>query len=108
MEPNWRLIYAEAYRFCVRTLRIAIGGGIGYLAFQLLDWGLQTLNLPFAKLSPMQLIGSIFAGLIGLSIAVLALWVAFGEGDRREIVRLEAELKAAQTEGRRKSLGYEE
>ena len=91
--PSSRLLglrYAVG-RFVIRTLRIAGGLAVGLLALWTISYALETLGQPFASLSPLGVIGGLFAGLVGLLLVVAAFSTAFGEGESRE--EYEARLK---------------
>lgn len=99
-------MWKPVYRFFERTLRIAIGAGVAYFTFQIVVWAIQTLNKPFASLSPLQLIGSIVGIGIGLLAAAFAYYAAFGKDYWWE-ERVFMDVAGKQKEIR-KGMGYDE
>lgn len=110
--PVWCRALMAAERFLIRTLRVAGALVLGGLALWLIAIAVDALGQPFASLSPLGLIGSIVAGLLGLLLLVLAFGVAFGEKGES---RVEAAWRGGVFQGEReriqserKGLGYEE
>ena len=101
-----RLWKARLLRFAIRTGRIALGVAMIMVAYHIGAWSIETLAMPFAELSPLELIGGLGGGLIALAMVAVAYWVAFGEGDRQEVENLEAQQKSVQSSRSRKDLGY--
>jgi hypothetical protein len=84
-------------RFLVRTTRIAVGFVIGVLSFWPLDFAFMALERPLSSLSPLGLIVSVLAAVVGIAAVVWAPRIAFGEGESREVhdARLKVEMRAA-------------
>jgi hypothetical protein len=72
-------------RFLVRTTRVAVGCVIGVLSFWPLDFAFKALERPFSSLSPLGLIVSVLAAVVGIAAVVWAPRIAFGEGESREM-----------------------
>jgi hypothetical protein len=62
-----------------------------------LDFAFKALEQPFSSLSPLGLIVSVLAAVLGIAAVVWAPRIAFGEGESREMhdARLEREMRAA-------------
>jgi hypothetical protein len=84
-------------RFLVRTTRIAVGFAIGVLSLWPLEFAFKALEQPLSSLSPLGLIVSVLAAVLGIAAVWWAPRLAFGEGESREMhdARLEGEMRAA-------------
>jgi hypothetical protein len=71
------------YRFVVRPGRVLVGLCVAAIALWLFSIALDALGTPFAKLSPLGLLGGVLAALGGMLVSLVAFGVAFGEGQSR-------------------------
>jgi len=79
-EPSQLNSVRAVPRLAIRTGRIALGFVLASVSFWVLATGIATLDEPFATLSPMRLIGALFAACGGLALSAIALVTAFGAG----------------------------
>ena len=85
-------------RVLVRTTRIAVGFIIGVLSLWPLEFAFKAaLEQPLASLSPLNVIVSGLAAVLGIAAVVWAPRIAFGEGESRKMLdaRLEGEKRVA-------------
>ncbi len=108
--PAWCKVTMATERFLIRTFRIAVGIVLVRIAFWLFAIGIETLDEPFASLTPLALLGGILAGVGGLIVLVLAFGMAFGEkGDSRiEAAWRRHRVESLEVKLKKKLLGYEE
>jgi hypothetical protein len=86
-------------RFLVRTTRIAVGLVIGVLSLWPLEFAFKALEQPFSALSPVNLIVSGLAAVLGIAAVVWAPRIAFGEGGSREMLDAGPKAKSARQPG---------
>jgi hypothetical protein len=94
-------------RFAIRTLRLAIAVAAGGVVVWLFGIAGDILSEPFATLSPLDLIGGIGAGVLGLLLIVPAFKVAFGPKGRSRIEAAWRNSQANTERSRRRLLGYD-
>ena len=90
-------------RVFVRTARIAVGFVIGVLSLWPLEFAFKTLEQPFASLSPLNLIVTGIAAVLGIAAVVWAPRIAFGEGGSRAMLDAGPNAKTRAATGRRSS-----
>lgn len=108
--PAWCKVTMAIERFLIRTFRIAVGIVLVRIAFWLFAPGIETLNEPFASLTPLALLGGFLAGMGGFLLLAFAFVTAFGEkGDSRiEAAWSRHRVESLEVKLRKKLLGYEE
>ncbi len=76
----WRSVSFLGERAVIRSLRIALGGGVYLFAKGILGEARGILDQRFADLSPISLGQGVILAAVGIGIVFLALYIAFGPG----------------------------